>query len=126
MPVAECVAGAQRQKERRAEPARRSFAFYGPQGLRSSEAPPKKVWIQNQNPLGAASPPAEGHRRCFLRSQPRRRLGLGHPLGRDPSRTTPSYHGPSGPHLKQDISTLLGIGHFYFALTQDYIAVQPV
>jgi hypothetical protein len=55
--------------------------------------------------------------RCLLRSQPRRRLGLGIRLGATPRGRHQRTMASPEPRAKQDISTLLGIGHFYFALT---------
>jgi hypothetical protein len=50
--------------------------------------------ITNESNINSKPKPSDGAFatrgfgcRCFLRSQPRRRLGLGHPLGRDPLRT---------------------------------------
>ena len=109
----------QRQMERRAKPARRSSRFMYPKtaarGLHQSRSVHK-----NQNPqngqlrarfdwgLGAV---------CFGASP------VAAVFGSAPGSATPPEHrihsNPTPPAApsKQDISTLLGIGHFYFALT---------
>jgi hypothetical protein len=56
--------------------------------------------------------------RCFLRSQPCRRLGLGGPRQARPRRGQPEHSmGGRRDHSKPELSTLLGCGTFYFALT---------
>jgi len=78
-----------KQKESRAKPARRSFAFHSPRP-QLLKGPTKESLSSKPKPSdGDFVAASEVGCRCFLRSQPRRRLGLGHPLGRDPSRTTP-------------------------------------
>ena len=77
-----------RHLERRAKPARRSIAFYSPRPplLRGST---KEILVSKTKPSdGGHAAEQRVHSRCFLRSQPRRRLGLGYSLGRDPSRTS--------------------------------------
>ena len=127
MPAAECWRCGQRQKERRAKPARRSSRLIYPKtaarGLHQSRSAHK-----NQNPQN-------GHHRarfdwglgavCFGASP------VAAVFGSAPGSATPPEHrihskpnprtGPS----KQDISTLLGIGHFYFALTVDVSQQAP-
>jgi hypothetical protein len=110
----------QRHMERRAEPARRSSRLIYPKtaarGLHQSRSVHK-----NQNPqngqhrarfdwgLGAI---------CFGASP------VAAVFGSAPGSATPLEHrshsnpNPPAALLKQDISTLLGIGHFYFALTR--------
>ncbi len=113
----------QRQMERRAKPARRSSRFMYPKTaarrLHQSRSLPK-----NQNPqnghlmarfdwgLGAV---------CFGASP------VAAVFGSAPGSATPPEHRihfnptPSVALPKQDISTLLGIGHFYFALTGGWV-----
>ena len=83
------------------------------QGLRSSETSPKKSCVQKQNPLKATSSPAEGSSPMLSSEPPRRRLGLEHPLGRDPLRTSSHYHATSQRPLKT--------GHFYFARNRTFL-----
>src|SRR6266849_4871422 len=109
----------ERPMERRAKPARRSSRFMDPKtaarGLHQSRSANK-----NQNPQN-------GHLMarfdwgfgaiCFGASP------VAAVFGSAPGSATPPEHrihsNPSSQAalLKQDISTLLGIGHFYFALT---------
>ncbi len=118
----------QRQMERRAKPARRSSRFMYPKTaarrLHQSRSLPK-----NQNPqnghlmarfdwgLGAV---------CFGASP------VAAVFGSAPGSATPPEHRihfnptPSVALPKQDISTLLGIGHFYFALTVEDSRVYGV
>jgi hypothetical protein len=109
----------ERPMERRAKPARRSLALYRSED-RCSEASPKQICHKNQNPQN-------GHLMarfdwgfgaiCFGASP------VAAVFGSAPGSATPPEHrthfNPSSQAalLKQDISTLLGIGHFYFALT---------
>ena len=119
MPAVERNHRGQRQMERRAKPARRSSRFLYPKtaarGLHQS-----RCAMKNQNPQNGhlmarfdwgsgavcfgASPVA-----AVFGSAPGSATSLEH---RIQSNTDP----PAVP-AKQDISTLLGIGHFYFALT---------
>ena len=119
MLVAEQRRSNHRQIDRRAKPARRSTRFKISED-RCSEASPKQICSQNQNPqnghlmarfdwgLGAI---------CFGASP------VAAVFGSAPGSATPPEHRihfkPSSQMalLKQDISTLPGIGHFYFALT---------
>ena len=114
MRAAEHRHGNERQTERRAKPARRSLALYrpGPPLLKGSTKESmscriRTLWWQ----LPSRHQRVDG--RCFLRSQPRRRHGPGHPLGRDPSRTTSTYHGLSDSPVKT--------GHFYFAGNRTFL-----
>ena len=117
----------QRQEERRAKPARRSSRFLYPKTaaprLHQSRFPRK-----NQNPQN-------GHHRarfdwgfgaaCFGASP------VAAVFGSAPGSATPPerqiYSNPTLPTRpsKQDISTLLGIGHFYFALTGEFLGPAP-
>jgi hypothetical protein len=105
-------------KERRAKAARRSSRSSA-QGLRSSGTSPKKAFspvLQKQRPLAVSNGSADDKgpcRRCLLRSQPRSRLGLGHPLGRDPWRTNPPYQPPTSFPLQR--------GHFYLAEKRTFL-----
>src|ERR1035441_8039106 len=123
MLAAEPRRSGQRQMERRAKAARRSSRLRYPKtaarGLHQSRSAPK-----NQNPqnghlmarfdwgLGAI---------CFGASP------VAAVFGSAPGSATPPEHRihckPSSQAalLKQDISTLLGIGHFYFALTGAFL-----
>jgi len=114
------------QKERRAKPARRSSRSIYPKtaarGLHQSRCVSK-----NQNPqnghlmarfdwgLGAV---------CFGASP------VAAVFGSAPGSATPPEHriqfNPASPAVpsKQDISTLLRIGHFYFALTREQLGLR--
>ncbi len=124
MLVAEHRCRHERQMERRAKPARQSSRFKDPKtaarGLHQSRSANK-----NQNPQN-------GHLMarfdwgfgaiCFGASP------VAAVFGSAPGSATPPEHrihsNPSSQAalLKQDISTLLGIGHFYFALTRQRAA----
>ena len=109
----------QRQMERRAKPARRSSRFMYPKTaarrLHQSRCDPK-----NQNPqngqlmarfdwgLGAI---------CFGASPVAAVFGSAPGSATSPEHRIHSNPNPRICPSKQDISTLLGIGHFYFALT---------
>jgi hypothetical protein len=119
MPAVERWHRGQKQRERRAKPARRSSRFLYPKtaarGLHQS-----RCALKNQNPqnghlmarfdwgLGAV---------CFGACP------VAAAFGSAPGSATPPEHrihsNPASPtaQSKPDISTLLGIGHFYFALT---------
>src|ERR1017187_7387525 len=117
--VAEHRRSGQRQKERRAKPARRSSRLRYPKTAAQRLHQSRSVH-KNQNPqnghlmawfdwgLGAV---------CFGASP------VAAVFGSAPGSATPPEHRihckPASQEalLKQDISTLLGIGHFYFALT---------
>jgi hypothetical protein len=60
-----------------------------------------------------SSPPSEGSSRCFLRSQPRRRLGLGYRPRRDPGAAGRRYHG----RFRRPPKT----GTFYFARNRNFL-----
>ncbi len=117
----------QNQSERWAKPARRSSRFIYPKTA-ARELHQSRSVLKNQNPQN-------GHHRarfdwgsgavCFGASP------VAAVFGSAPGSATPPEHrihckpAPSAPSSKQDISTLLGIGHFYFALTRWRLAVQP-
>ncbi len=91
------------------------------QGLRSSETSPKKGRFENQkqNPLRLLS---TVHLRgsfadAFFGASPVVASALGIRSGATPRGQIHSKPTPSALRRKEDISTLLGIGHFYFALT---------
>ncbi len=110
--------GTKTQKERRAKAARRSFALYSPrpQLLRDFT---KETGGGKTKPSGVELLAVTGGliADAFFGASPVVASALGIRSGATPRgrihTTTPSPAGPS----KQDISTLLGIGHFYFALT---------
>jgi hypothetical protein len=109
----------EKHMERRAEPARRSSRFIYPKTaarrIHQSRSPHK-----NQNPqnghLMARFDWGSGAV-CFGA------IPVAAVFGSAPGSATPPEHrihsnpAPPAALLKQDISTLLGIGHFYFALT---------
>ena len=109
----------QRQMERRAKPARRSSRFMYPKTaarrLHQSRCDPK-----NQNPQN-------GHLMarfdwgfgaiCFGASPVAAVFGSAPGNATSPKHRIHSNPAPPAAPSKQDISTLLGIGHFYFALT---------
>ena len=119
MLVAEQPRHSQRQMERRAKPARRSSRFMYPKTAARRLHQSRSVQ-KNQNPQN-------GHLMarfdwgfgaiCFGASP------VAAVFGSAPGSATPPEHRiyfnltPTAALLKQDISTLLGIGHFYFALT---------
>lgn len=110
----------QRQSERRAKPARRSSRFVYPKTA-ALKLHQSRYLSKNQNPQN-------GHHRarfdwgsgavCFGASP------VAAVFGSAPGSATPPEHRihckptPSAALSKQDISTLPGIGHFYFALTR--------
>ncbi len=118
----------QKQMERRAKPARRSSRFMYPKTaarrLHQSRSLPK-----NQNPqnghlmarfdwgLGAV---------CFGASPVAAVFGSAPGSATPPEHRTHSNPNPLTGPSKQDISTLLGIGHFYFALTQPSPACRTI
>lgn len=109
----------QNQAERRAKPARRSSRCIYPKTAAQKLHQSRSV-LKNQNPQngqhwtrfdwgsGAV---------CFGASP------VAAVFGSAPGSATPPEHrihckpAPPAPPFKQDISTLLGVGHFYFALT---------
>jgi hypothetical protein len=106
-----------RHKERRAKAARRSFAFYSPRPplLRDFT---KEIICSNTKPSEGDFVAGRGLiADAFFGASPVVASALGIRSGATPCgrvhTNTPPLNCPS----KQDISTLLGIGHFYFALT---------
>src|ERR1035437_6154150 len=107
----------QRQMERRAKPARRSLAFHSPR--------PPLLKGSTKESMTSKPKPSDGDfaairgsvADAFFGASPVVASALGIRLGATPrgrhQRTTAS----PGPGSEWDISTLLGIGHFYFALT---------
>src|SRR5664279_2775749 len=120
MHVAEHRRRGQNQKERRAKPARRSSRLRYPKtaarGLHQSRSAYK-----NQNPQNGQLMARFdwGHGAACFGASP-----VAAVFGSAPgSATSPEHRIHCKPAsqvalLKQDISTLLGIGHFYFALTR--------
>ena len=113
----------QRHRERRAKPARRSSRLIYPKtaarGLHQSRFAHK-----NQNPQNGQ------HRArfdwgfgavCFGASPVAAVFGSAPGSATPPEHRSHSNPNPPAALLKQDISTLLGIGHFYFALTEGAI-----
>jgi len=110
----------QRQMERRAKPARRSSRFLYPKTAAPRLHQSRSVH-KNQNPqngqhrarfdwgLGAV---------CFGASPVAAVFGSAPGSATPPEHRSHSNPNPPAALLKQDISTLLGIGHFYFALTR--------
>jgi len=112
----------QRQMERRAKPARRSSRFLYPKTAAPRLHQSRSVH-KNQNPqngqhrarfdwgLGAV---------CFGASPVAAVFGSAPGSATPPEHRSHSNPNPPAALLKQDISTLLGIGHFYFALTRGH------
>src|SRR5664279_2226162 len=110
-------------------PAERTNPRKRQKGTPGKGGPAVFALINPRPPLGSlttliglkAKPPrsTRGALHCRSVTEPARRLGLGYPPGRDPLRTIhTTIQLPTAPP-KQDISTLLALGHFYFALTDD-------
>src|SRR5260370_16324020 len=104
----------ERQSERRAKSARRSFAFTKPKAsarklhhpdvaTSKSKTPEQKRSRVLELPISNGASPVASALGIRLGATPR---GPHQPNMASPARLS-----------KQDISTLLGIGHFYFALT---------
>jgi hypothetical protein len=107
-----------KQKERRAQPARRSLAFNSPR--------PQLLGGSTKESRGSTPKPAEGDSvaslsgsvaDAFFGASPVVASALGIRSGATPRGRIHSKPTPSALLHKADISTLLGIGHFYFALT---------
>jgi hypothetical protein len=105
-------------KERRAKAARRSFAFYSPR--------PQLLKGFTKESLLSKTKPSDGDFRAatrglwtdaFFGASPVVASALGIRSGATPRGRIHSKLSPSALPRKEDISTLLGIGHFYFALT---------
>ena len=109
----------QRQMERRAKPARRSSRFMYPKTAARRLHQSRSVQ-KNQNPQN-------GHLMarfdwgfgaiCFGASPVAAVFGSAPGSATSPEHRIHSNPTPPAAPSKQDISTLLGIGHFYFALT---------
>ena len=104
----------ERQIERRAKSARRPFAFSKPKTsalkLHHPDVAKSKSKTPEQRRSGVLGLPISNGASPVASA-------LGIRLGATPrGRYQPNTASPSRPS-KQDISTLLGIGHFYFALT---------
>ena len=108
-----------KQKERRAKPARRSFAFHSPR--------PQLLKGPTKESMSSKPKPSDGDfvaairgsvADAFFGASPVVASALGIRSGATPRGRIHSKPHPSALPRKEDISTLLGIGHFYFALTQ--------
>ena len=108
----------ERQMERRAKPARRSLALHSPRPplLRGST---KESMLLKPNPCDGDFVAAitGSVADAFFGASPVVASALGIRLGSPPRGRHQRTTDPPGRLSKQDISTLLGIGHFYFALT---------
>src|SRR5271157_1886536 len=115
----------ERQKERRAKPARRSFAFHSPRPplLRGST---KESMTSKAKPSDGDFVAAIGGSvaDAFFGASPVVASALGIRSGATPGGRHQRNAASPGRLSIQDISTLLGIGHFYFALT-DRRATRP-
>jgi len=122
MPAAECNSRNERQKERRAKAARRAFARYGPRPQLLRDFTKETGEIKNKTLWGdLLAAPRGSMTDAFFGASPVVASALGIRSGATPrGRLQPSTPLPADPS-KQDISTLLGIGHFYFALTGGYV-----
>jgi hypothetical protein len=107
-----------KQKERRAKPARRSFAFHSPR--------PQLLKDPTKESMSSKPKPSDGDfvaairgsvADAFFGASPVVASALGIRSGATPRGRIHSKPHPSALPRKEDISTLLGIGHFYFALT---------
>ena len=119
MLVAEHRCRGQRQKERRAKAARRSFAFSSPRpSLLRDFTKESMISLLKPKPSGGHWVSTRGlFADAFFGASPVVASALGIRLGATPrGRIHLNIH-PSALLRKADISTLLGIGHFYFALT---------
>jgi hypothetical protein len=110
----------ERQKERRAKPARRSFALYSPRPQLLRDFTKERVTSTSNSKPSAGDLLAATRglmTDAFFGASPVVASALGVRSGATPhGRIHITMPPPAGPS-KQDISTLLGIGHFYFALT---------
>jgi hypothetical protein len=106
------------QKERRAKPARRFFAFNSPR--------PQLLKGSTKESMRSKPKPSDGNSVAAIRGSVADAFFGASPvvasaLGIRSGATTCGRHqrimASPGYPSKQDISTLLGIGHFYFALT---------
>ena len=117
-----------KQKERRAKPARRSFAFHSPR--------PQLLKGPTKESMSSKPKPSDGDfvaairgsvADAFFGASPVVASALGIRSGATPRGRIHSKPHPSALPRKEDISTLLGIGHFYFALTvRSGMATHPI
>jgi hypothetical protein len=118
MRAAECRRCKKNHKERRANAARRSLAFYRPRPrlLRGStkESMPSKP---KPSDGGSFTTTRGSVADAFFGASPVVASALGIRSGATPRGRFHCKPSPSALPRKEDISTLLGIGHFYFALT---------
>ncbi len=107
------------QEERRAKPARRSLAFNSPR--------PQLLRGSTKESMCSKAKPTEGDSGAslsgsvadaFFGASPVVASASGIRSGATPRGRIYSKPYPSALLRKADISTLLGIGHFYFALTR--------
>jgi hypothetical protein len=107
-----------KQKERRAKPARRSFAFHSPRP-QLLKGPTKESMSSKPKPSDGDFVVAIGGSvaDAFFGASPVVASALGIRSGATPRGRHQRIMASRGFPSKQDISTLLGIGHFYFALT---------
>jgi len=117
MPAAECASRNERQKERRATAARRSFALYHPRPQLLGDFTKETVNIKNKTLWDELLAARGWMTDAFFGASPVVASASGIRSGATPrGRLQPNTLLPARPS-KQDISTLLGLGHFYFALT---------
>ena len=112
----------ERQSERRAKPARRTLAFYGPRppllGSSTKESTSSKATPKPKPSAGDFVATRRGSvADAFFGASPVVASALGIRSGATPRGRIHYNPHPSALPRKEDISTLLGIGHFYFALT---------
>src|SRR3974390_1137219 len=107
------------QKERRSKSARRSLAFYSPR--------PQLLRGSTKESITSKPKPSDGDfvaairgsvADAFFGASPVVASASGIRSGATPRGQIHSNPHPSALLRKADISTLLGIGHFYFALTR--------
>lgn len=121
MAAAESGRREERQLERRAEPARRTSRLIYPKTAARG--------LHQSSPAGQNQNPQNGHllarfdwgfgAACFGASPVAAVFGSAPGSATSPKHRIQFNPAPPGPLSKQDISTLLGIGHFYFALTRE-------
>jgi hypothetical protein len=105
-------------KERRAKAARRSLAFYCPRpqllGGSTKESLPRKTKPSDSDFIAIRGSVTD----AFFGASPVVASALGIRSGATPRGRFHPKPSPSPLPRKEDASTLLGIGHFYFALTR--------
>ena len=111
----------QNHKVRRAKAARRSLAFYSPrpQLLRDSTKESMLLFLKPKPSDSdfVAATRGSSVADAFFGASPVVASALGIRLGATPRGRCHCKPSPSTLRRKEDISTLLAIGHFYFALT---------